>query len=78
MRIVVDVDRSQIEQVLLNLYVNASQAMPDGGTLKLETEDVALDDKDCKPFQIGSGRYVHISVTDTGIGMDQKTIRHIF
>jgi CheY-like chemotaxis protein len=77
-KIVVDVDRSQIEQVLLNLYVNASQAMPDGGTLKLETEDVALDDKDCKPFQIGSGRYVHISVTDTGIGMDQKTIRHIF
>jgi CheY-like chemotaxis protein len=77
-KIVVEVDRSQIEQVLLNIYVNAWQAMPDGGTLKLETEDVTLDAKDCKPYQIEPGRYVHISVTDTGIGMDQKTIKRIF
>jgi nitrogen-specific signal transduction histidine kinase/CheY-like chemotaxis protein len=77
-KIVVEVDRSQIEQVLLNIYVNAWQAMPDGGTLKLETEDITLDAKDCKPYQIEPGRYVHISVTDTGIGMDQKTIKRIF
>ena len=77
-KIVVEVDRSQIEQVLLNLYVNAWQAMPDGGTLKLGTEEVTLDDKGCKPYQVEPGRYVHVSVTDTGIGMDQKTIRRIF
>ncbi|MDH3839181.1 MAG: response regulator, partial [Desulfobacteraceae bacterium] len=66
-KIVVEVDRSQIEQVLLNMYVNAWQAMPDGGTLKLETEDVTLDSKNCKPYQIEPGRFVHIAVTDTGI-----------
>ena len=77
-KIVVEVDRSQIEQVLLNLYVNAWQAMPDGGTLKLETEDVALADKDCKPYLIKPGRYAHVSVTDSGVGMDQTTIRRIF
>ena len=77
-KIVVEVDRSQIEQVLLNMYVNAWQAMPDGGTLKLETEDVTLDSKNCKPYQIEPGRFVHIAVTDTGIGMDQKTIKRIF
>ena len=77
-KIVVEVDRSQIEQVLLNMYVNAWQAMPDGGTLKLETEDVTLDSKNCKPYQIEPGRFVHIAVTDTGIGMDQKTVKRIF
>ena len=77
-KIVVEVDRSQIEQVLLNMYVNAWQAMPDGGTLKLETEDVTLDSKNCKPYQIEPGRFVHIAVTDTEIGMDQKTIKRIF
>ena len=77
-KIVVEVDRSQIEQVLLNIYVNAWQAMPDGGTLKLETEDITLDPKNCKPYRMEPGRYVHISVTDTGIGMDQKTIKRIF
>ena len=77
-KIVVEVDRSQIEQVLLNMYVNAWQAMPDGGSLKLETEDVTLDDKECEPYQMEPGRYAHISVTDTGIGMDPKTIRRIF
>lgn len=76
--IVVEVDRGQIEQVLLNLYVNAWQAMLEGGALKIESTDVALGDKACKPYQIEPGRYVHISVTDTGIGMDQKTLQRIF
>ena len=75
---VVDVDRGQIEQVLLNLYVNAWQAMPDGGTLKLETKSVQLRDKDCNRYQVEPGRYAHISVTDSGIGMDQKTLQRIF
>ena len=76
--IVVDADRRQIEQVLLNLYVNAWQAMPEGGRLRLETKSVLLGEKDCRPYQVESGRYAHVSVTDTGIGMDQKTLRHIY
>ena len=76
--IVVEADRRQIEQVLLNLYVNAWQAMPDGGTLRLETKHVVLGDNDCKPYQVEPGRYAHVSVTDTGVGMDEKTLQHIY
>lgn len=76
--VVVEADRRQIEQVLLNLYVNAWQAMPGGGALSLETEAVSLGRKVCKPHQVDPGRYVHVSVTDTGIGMDRKTLQHIF
>lgn len=76
--IVVEADRRQIEQVLLNLYVNAWQAMPEGGTLQLETKHVVLSNKDCRPHQVEPGRYALVSVTDTGIGMDQKTLQHIY
>ena len=76
--IVVEADRRQIEQVLLNLYVNAWQAMPEGGTLRLETKHVVLGNKDCRPHQVEPGRYALVSVTDTGIGMDQKTLQHIY
>ena len=74
----VEVDRGQIEQVLLNLYVNAWQAMPGGGDLYLETENVTLDENYVKPFSIEPGRYVKISVTDTGVGMDKETQEKIF
>ena len=74
----VEVDRGQIEQVLLNLYVNAWQAMPGGGDLYLETENLTLDQTDVKPFSIEPGRYVKISVTDTGVGMDKATREKIF
>ena len=73
-----DVDQGQIEQVLLNLYVNAGQAMPGGGDLYLETENVTLDETDVKPFSLEPGRYVKISVTDTGVGMDKATRERIF
>ncbi|MEE4113670.1 MAG: response regulator, partial [Desulfobacteraceae bacterium] len=76
--IVVEADRRQIEQVLLNLYVNAWQAMPDGGTLRLETNHVVLDEDDCSPYQVEPGRYAHVSITDTGVGMDEKTLQRIY
>ena len=74
----VEVDQGQIDQVLLNLYVNAWQAMPAGGDLYLETENVTLDENYVKPFSIEPGKYVKISVTDTGTGMDKATQEKIF
>ncbi|OPY79323.1 MAG: Blue-light-activated protein [Syntrophorhabdus sp. PtaU1.Bin153] len=73
-----DVDRGQIEQVLLNLYVNAWQAMPGGGDLYLETKNVILDTAHTKLHSLMPGPYVKISVTDTGTGMDQATQQRIF
>ncbi len=77
-KLLVDADRGQIEQVFLNLYINAWQAMPGGGELYLETSAVALDDNDCKPFDAKPGRYAKVSVTDTGIGMNENTRHRIF
>ncbi len=74
----VEVDRGQIEQVLLNLYVNAWQAMPGGGSLYLETRNVSADGDPTKPYYVKSGHYVLLSVTDTGVGMDEKTKERIF
>ncbi len=74
----VDVDRAQVEQVFMNLFVNAGQAMPKGGQLTLEAENVMIDDASQRMFYIRPGRYVRVSVTDTGIGMDEKTKSRIF
>jgi len=75
----VTVDRGQIEQVLLNLFVNAWQAMPAGGNLFLQTDNVLLEEQDHdKPYTIGPGKYVRISVSDTGVGMDKATRERIF
>ncbi len=75
---VVEVDPGQIEQLLLNLYVNAWHAMPGGGDLYINTENVIIDENYIKPYQIEIGKYVKISVTDTGIGMDKSTQQRIF
>jgi len=64
--------------VLLNLYVNAWQAMPAGGDLYIQTENVTLDENYTKPFNMEPGRYAKISVTDTGVGMDEATQQRIF
>jgi CheY-like chemotaxis protein len=64
--------------VLLNLYVNAWQAMPGGGELYIGTENVRVQEDFIKAFQARRGRYVKISVTDTGVGMDKETRAKIF
>ncbi len=74
----VDVDRGQIEQVMLNLFVNAWQAMPGGGDLYISVENVELNEMDVAPFGIAAGRFVLVSVADTGIGMDEATREKIF
>jgi two-component system, cell cycle sensor histidine kinase and response regulator CckA len=71
-------DRSQIEQVLLNMYINAWQAMPDGGRIYLETKNVELDAAFAQGFDIPPGRYVRISVTDTGTGIPPEIQPRIF
>ena len=73
-----EVDPGQIEQVLLNLYVNAWQAMPDGGSIAVESDNVELDHNDAKTFSAKPGKFVKISVADTGVGMDKATRERIF
>ena len=74
----VEVDTGQIEQVLLNLYVNAWQAMPGGGDLYIQTENIALGEDYVNHYRVGPGRYVSISVIDTGTGMDESVQQRIF
>ncbi len=73
-----DVDPGQIDQVLLNLYVNAWQAMPGGGDLYLRTSNVILEENRFKDYNGKNGHYVKISITDTGVGMDERTKERIF
>jgi len=73
-----EVDRGQIEQVLLNLFVNAWHAMPGGGNLFIETENVTVDKSFIRPFEVQPGKYVEISIVDKGVGMDEMTRQRIF
>jgi two-component system cell cycle sensor histidine kinase/response regulator CckA len=73
-----EVDRSQIEQVLLNIFVNAWQAMPQGGDLNITTENIFLEEQYSEHQQAAPGAYVKISITDTGIGMDEETRHKVF
>jgi two-component system cell cycle sensor histidine kinase/response regulator CckA len=75
----VKADPTQIEQVLMNLCLNARDAMPKGGRLLIETEMVDLDESYCRFYpQVAPGRYTVLSVSDTGQGMDAETRERIF
>jgi PAS domain S-box-containing protein len=74
----VEVDQGQIDQVLLNLYLNAAQAMPGGGNIYIETKNVIIDENETRKKYFKSGKYVRIIVKDTGVGIDEKTKGRIF
>ncbi len=74
-----EIDVHQFEQVLMNLALNARDAMPAGGRLTLETANVELDREFCLTHpEVTSGRYVMLAVSDTGTGMDEATLAHVF
>ncbi len=73
-----NLDQGQIEQVLLNLFVNSQEAMPRGGELLLKSENVTLEESFSRLHGVTPGKYVKISVQDTGKGMDQETMGRIF
>ena len=74
----VEADSGQIEQVLMNLMVNAADAMPLGGDLFLKTANISHTEFQGKVYQPKPGDYVLLTVTDTGIGMDSNTLKRIF
>jgi two-component system, cell cycle sensor histidine kinase and response regulator CckA len=71
------VDQGQIGQVLTNLTVNAKDAMPEGGEIRISTRNIVLDKREIQKSQ-SPGAYIEIAFTDNGIGMDQATKDHIF
>ncbi len=74
----IEADHVQIEQVLLNLFINAADAMPGGGNLILKTMNVDHNDMRGKLYDPMPGNYVLLMVTDTGLGMDKETLERIF
>jgi len=76
---IMNADSAQIEQVMMNLWINARDAMPAGGKLIITTENVSLDREFCKAhLDAIPGKFILLSVSDTGTGMDKETMEHIF
>lgn len=74
----VEIDRSQVEQVLFNLLINSADAMPDGGDIWLKTSIITPNEIRQKPYKMKSGSYALLQITDTGHGMDAETQNRIF
>jgi PAS domain S-box-containing protein len=74
----VEADRGQIEQVLMNLYLNALQAMPGSGTLTTRTGNVTIDQDQYSPYYVKAGNYIKITIADSGVGMDEDIQQRIF
>lgn len=73
-----EVDAAQIQQVLMNLCVNARDAMPEGGWLRIETANVVLDDAACQSHEVSPGPFVRLTVSDTGVGIAPQDLPRIF
>ena len=72
-------DAGQLDQIIVNLVVNARDAMPDGGTITIETGDVVVDEPIAVDhFELRAGQYVQLVISDTGVGMDRTTREHVF
>jgi two-component system, cell cycle sensor histidine kinase and response regulator CckA len=74
----IEADQAQIEQVLLNLYVNSFDAMPQGGDFYLKTENTDHHRLTHAPYRVKEGKYVCLTIRDTGAGMDKETVHRIF
>ncbi|MCK4237351.1 MAG: hybrid sensor histidine kinase/response regulator, partial [Candidatus Krumholzibacteria bacterium] len=75
----VEVDSGQIEQVIMNLAINAQDAMPKGGKLIIETAIAELDEDYAAKHQgVEPGEYIMLAISDTGCGMDDETCEHMF
>jgi len=74
----VEVDQSQIDQVLLNIFVNAWQAMSGVGQLFIRTQETVLEDSFVSTYGLQPGKYAQITIRDTGIGMDDETAKRVF
>ena len=74
----VEIDAAQIEQVFLNLFINAGQAMPEGGTIDIDISDACLDNVFVEAYHVMPGNFVKVSVRDTGTGMDAATKERVF
>lgn len=72
----VEADEGQLEQVLLNIFLNAAQAMEGGGDLYLETKNQIIEED--RFIDLAPGAYVQLSIRDTGVGMDKRTLGHLF
>lgn len=72
------VDRNQLENALLNLAINARDAMPDGGTLTIEVRNEALDGRSALALDVPPGQYIRIDVTDSGVGMSEDVVAQAF
>jgi two-component system cell cycle sensor histidine kinase/response regulator CckA len=74
----IQADKAQIELVLLNLYINAADAMPDGGKLMLQTSNVSRENMPDKIYEPKTANYVQLTITDTGVGMNKETRERVF